>query len=188
MSSSATPSLADRLVRACRSGDLPSAVAAVADGASVNEKAQTSGWIGAVPPLAPAVNRQRDDVVVWLLSNGADPNGYRVMWHGARFSTAGILQPLIDAGGDANRQSWTEPPLFCGVRGYNSEDRVRVLLALPSLDLTIKHDDRTPEQYAHYQNRPALVDMIAQEVGGEGPPEGLDDPLHDPLVLTVCVA
>ena len=33
-----TPSLADRLVTACATGDLPSAKAAVADGVSVNER------------------------------------------------------------------------------------------------------------------------------------------------------
>ena len=76
-------------------------------------------------------------MVVWLLSLGADPNGDEVMYYGARGSTADILQPLIDAGGDVNRKSRGEP-LLHAVHG-SSEDNVRVLLGQPSLDCTIKY-------------------------------------------------
>ena len=121
-SSGASPSLADRLAMACYKGDLPSAKAAVADGASVNEKGRALGW-GVDLPLVPAVDQRHHDVVVWLLSHGADPNGEGVMWYGAWYSTAAILQLLIDAGGDVNRASgiYGGPPLFTAVE-YNSKD------------------------------------------------------------------
>ena len=48
------PSLADRLATACANGDLPSANAAVADGASVNAEGRTHDWDGELP-LATAV-------------------------------------------------------------------------------------------------------------------------------------
>ena len=160
---SSSPSLADQLVTACWDGDLQSAEAALADGASVSEKGRAhAGFCGL--PLEAAVARQRHDVVVWLLSLGADPEGYRVMYYGARFSTAGILLLLIDAGGDVNRETYVLPPLFAAVWGNNWEDNVRVLLAQPSLDFTIKYDGYTPEQYARDKGWPEVADMIAQEV------------------------
>ena len=167
-SSGASPSLADRLVTACYNGDLPSAKAAVADGASVNQKGMALEWCSE-PPLSAAVDMQHHDVVVWLLSHGADPNGANVMWYGACHSTAAMLQLLIDAGGDVNRECCEEPgpPLFPVVWDGNGEDNVRVLLAQPSLDLTIKCDGESPEENARNADRPAVADMIAQEVSGK---------------------
>ena len=103
-------------------------------------------------------------MVVWLLSQGADPNGYIVMYYGAYNSASSILQLLIDAGGDVNRESHGRPPLVAAVAGDNSSDNVRVLLAQPTLDFTIKCSDRTPEQYALDVGYPVLADLIAQEV------------------------
>ena len=57
------PSLADRLATACFHGDLPAANAAVADGASVNEKGRTPGF-GTGLPLAAALLNKHHDVVV----------------------------------------------------------------------------------------------------------------------------
>ena len=160
-----SPSPADRLVMACFGGDLPSAKAAVADGASVNEWGRTHGMF----PLVAAVTNRHHDVVVWLLSRGADPNGDIVMATGAFSSTAGTLQLLIDAGGGVNRESDGEPLLFHALRGYYSEDNVRVLLAQPSLDFTVtKCDGCSPEQYARDWDRRAQADMIAREVSGAG--------------------
>ena len=121
-------------------------------------------------PLEAAVDNKHHDVVVWLLSHGADSNGDNVMYFGARHSTAAILQLLIDAGGDVNRGSSNALPLFSAVEGYHGEDRVRVLLAQPSLDLTIKYGGKIPEQVARDQGTPALADMIAQEVSRRGFP------------------
>ena len=122
----------------------------------------SSAWF----PLAEAVAQRHHDVVVWLLSLGADPNGHAVLWYGAYYSTGAILQLLVDAGGDVNQITWGEPLLFAEVRD-NKQDYMRLLLAQPSLDLTVTGFCETPEQYAH--RKPALAAMIAQEVSGRRP-------------------
>ena len=43
-----------------------------------------------------------------------------------------------------------------------------MLLAQPSLDLTITYKGKTPEEYGRYNGSPALADVIAQEVSGKG--------------------
>ena len=167
--SAASLSLADRLVTACDRGDLPSAKAVVADGASVREEGTAPGF-GTGLPLTAAVYSLHHDVVVWLLSHGADPNEDDVMWYGARCSTTAILQLMIDAGCDVNPKSGGQPPLFSAVRGWYGEGKVRVLLAQPSLDCTAECDGKAPEQWARASQKPGLADMIAQEVSGKGIP------------------
>ena len=164
--SSSGASLAARLATACENGDLPSAKAAFADGASVNEKGEVARWYGKVLPLVAAVFDTHHDVVVWLLSHGADPNGDDVMACGTSTSTAAILQLLMDVGGDVNRESGGPPPLFWAVDSDNSNDSVRVLLAQPWLDYAIKFEGKSPEQYARARGKPAVADMIAHEVSG----------------------
>ena len=116
-------------------------------------------------PLPVAVAKKHHDVVVWLLSRGADPNGNDAMYYGAVESTADILLLLIDAGGGVNRECDGRAPLFWAVHG-NSEDKVRVLLAQPTLDFTITSNKKTPEQYARDSRRvkPAVAALISQEV------------------------
>ena len=157
---SPTP-LADRLATACWSGDLLSAKAVLAEGASVNEKGE-SPWSDAVSPLEAAVFNHHHDVVVWLLSHGADPNGDNVMCFGA-YSTVDILQLLIDAGGDVNRNSSTRPPLFWAVLDCN-KDKVGVLLAQPVLEVTVALDGKSLEQFARDDDKPHLADMMSEEV------------------------
>ena len=77
MSSSAFRSPADRRATACRNDDLPTAKAAVAEGASVNENGEAPGWLSKVLPLAIALHKQLYDAALWLLTHGADPNGHR---------------------------------------------------------------------------------------------------------------
>ena len=155
---------ADRLVTACLRGDLLSAVAAVADGSSVNGKGVLPGW-SAVLPLTVAVASKQLDVVAWLLSHGADPNGDTVMTTGARHSTAAILQLLIDVGGDVNRGVSGRPLLFPAIDG-GREDNVEVLLAQPCTDLTVTNHGKTLEQYVRNSGGPAVADLIADEVSG----------------------
>ena len=156
-------SLAGRLTTACYEGDLPSAKAAVAAGASVNEGEQVPGWLLPMLPLAAAATRQHNDIVVWLLSHGADPNGWTVMFGGASHATAGILQLLVDAGGEVNSECDAVPPLV-GVIRMNSEDKARVLLAQPSLDLTFRYSGMSPSQYARSWGKQAVAELIAVEV------------------------
>ena len=161
--------LADRLMAACWDGDLPSVQAAVADGASVNQKETEllHGLTRSVVALAVAAEAMHHDVVVWLLSQGADPNGDTVMCNGALDSTATILQLLIAAGGDVNdNTSCAEPLLFWAIDD-DREDSVRLLLAQPALDLTVMYAGQTPEEYARTEGLPAVADLIAQEVNGQ---------------------
>ena len=157
--SCASRSLANRLVRACKKGDLRAAKRAVADGASVNENWRSE------PPLTAAARKQRHDVVVWLLSHGADPNGDDAMESAAFCSSAGILQLLIDAGGDVYERGYGVL-LFPALWG-NRADCVRVLLGQPCLDIAFNHSGKTPEQYERQFGEAAVADMMAQEVSGE---------------------
>ena len=100
-------------------------------------------------PLVAAVDWWRHDVVVWLLSHGADPNGYEVMYHSAWNGNAAILQLLIDAGGDVNRKSRGERPLFWAIGGRTGPGNLRLLLSQPSLDLTIKSDGKKHQSNMH---------------------------------------
>ena len=154
--------LADRLVTACVNGDLPRVIAAVADGASVNEKGEKPDW-GEAVPLVAAVHERHRDIVVWLLSHGADPNGDWVMYDCVRYSTSELLELLIDAGVDVNRLSGVRPPLFQSIAN-GDDDKMRVLLAAPALDFTTKYDDKVPEEYARFWQEPLPADTIAQEV------------------------
>ena len=153
----------DRLATACANGDLPSAAAAIAGGASVNEEGCVPGW-GKVPPLAAAVRYAHDAVVVWLLSHGADPNGDYVMDYGTFEGTAARLQLLIDAGGDVNGETVDGQPLVFFAVDSGIEDSVRVLLSEPSLDLLTSYEGRSPEEYALVYSGRAVADMIAHEV------------------------
>ena len=161
-----------RRVAACWAGNLASAKAALAAGASVNEMGEVCDWFSAEPPLAAAVWRGHLDVVVWLLANGADPNADDALAYGVRHSTPDILQLLIDAGGDVSGGKGTRRPLlFAAIEDYR-EGSVRVLLTQPTLSCTMTYRTKTPEQYAQDRGSTVLVDMIGQEVSGAGGPTG----------------
>ena len=86
----------------------------------------------------------------------------------ACFSGAATLQLVIDAGGDVCRPSGGRLPLVTAVWGDSGEEKVRVLLAQPCLDLTVNYDGRSPQQFARDYGEPVLGSMIAQEVSGKG--------------------
>ena len=167
MSSPTSPSspslLATQLADACDAGNFQAAKAAVDAGASVNDKRSAPGYLNPVCPLAAAAFNHSQAVVVWLLRHGADPNGDSVMSDGACYSTPAILQLLIDAGGDVNRNSGRMPPLFAATN-YNHQENVQVLLAVPALDLAINCNGRTPEQYAREINKHHIAELFAEEV------------------------
>ena len=152
------PTDSDRLVAACGSGDLPSARAAVAAGASVNGEgtSRDGTWL----PLESAVMRRHRAVVVWLLSQGAHSGEKSVMFHAAVCSAPDILQLVIDAGGDVSGASGGMPPLYFATR----EDNVRLLLAQPSLDLSVMRHEQTAEQFARDQGRHWVADLMSREV------------------------
>ena len=160
--------LADRLVAACSRGDLLSVQAAVADGASVNEKGETPGDLHTYRPLTQAVMCRHDDVVVWLLAQGADPSGDGVLEVCACRSPK-TLQLLVDAGGDVNVKTGAvqQTPLFSAVY-YNRVDSARILLAQPSLDFTVANYGQTTEQYLRPRSHLPVALLCAQEVSGGG--------------------
>ena len=140
--------------------------AVVTRGIPVNGR--NSGW--RVTALHQAVYNKRREVVVALLAAGANPNvtdvyGRTSVWVGAMFSTADILQLLIDGGGGVNELSNDgETPLIVCVR-YNNGDaaaRLQVLLACPELDLDAKYKGKTAEEWVR-RGHPELAAAIAEE-------------------------
>jgi hypothetical protein len=157
----------DSFATACDNGDISLVKAAIDGGACVNDKGQTPGWRGTALPLVRALQNGRHDVMVMLLSAGADPNGDRVMFWGASRGVGAILQLLIDTGGDINTVTDGGPPLIMTVAAHPSADRgalMRVMLRHPCLDLTVKYHASTVEHYVRFLFKPALADMIACEV------------------------
>ena len=146
---------------ACMNGDLSSARAAVADGASVNKGA----YIPHAPfatPLAPAAIVSRD-VTAFLLAQGADPNGHGVMCTSAGHGGADALQLLIDAGGDVNWDSVGQAPVVSAI-GLDNVSTVRVLLAQPSLDVTVKYDHDSLNDLARRRGVGAVKRVVGKAV------------------------
>jgi ankyrin repeat protein len=141
--------------------------AAVAKGIPVNGRHSKWGCTA----LHWAVCLERCDVVVALLAAGADPNvkdpdGRTSVREGAKWSTADILQLLIDSGGNVN-----EPPnngctpLIALVRlgDGDAATRLEVLLACIELDLDVEYEGKTAEEWAVHMCHVELASAIAQE-------------------------
>ncbi len=142
-------------------------MAAVARGIPVNGR--HSNWD--FTALHNAVIYQRRGLVVALLATNADANANdkyaatSVLW-GAAYSTADILQLLIDGGGDVNEVSkFGDTPLIalamdnCG----DAAARLQVLLACPELDLDARSDGKTAEAWAVDRGHSQLAAAIAEE-------------------------
>ena len=130
----------------------------------MNERGKAPGCPFARRPLTVAVYSEHHDVAVWLLSHGADPNRESVMYYSACRSATAMLQLLIDAGGAINPPGSRGWPQLLTAGFKDRDDNVRLLLAQPSLDLTIIVDNKTLEQCARDSDKPALADMIGLEV------------------------
>ena len=152
---------------ACLSGDLASVRTVVEDdGASVDEVGTAPGGDAAVVPLHAAVTSQNIDLVTWLLSRGASPNGDGVMRVGAGSRNPAIFQLLIDAGGSVNRASEGIPPLFEALRESN-KGCLKVLLRDPWTALWCKYNTRTAVETARViHRRNDLAKLIQDEVRG----------------------
>ena len=100
------------------------------------------------------------------LQLGADTITADVMRTTACFGSPEILQLLIDAGGDVNEvDSDGRPLLFAAVvSGLDVEKRVGVLLAQPTLDLSVTKDGNTADQYARRNGKPSVADLVRNEV------------------------
>ena len=158
---------AGRLARACGSGKLAAVLSALADGADVTEAAVVPGWQVPVHPLFVAVYKQHIDIVVALLSHGADPNSYGVMKAAGWRSTPPILQLLLDAGGDVNRPCVGRTPLgWCTIWSPDTDvtGRVEVLLSQPWLNLDDACDGKPMEECFVDGCKVALADRVVEEV------------------------
>ncbi len=142
--------------------------AVVKMGIPVNGRHSFSG----ATALHGAVYNKRRELVEALLAAGADANvkndlGKTSVYRGANYSTADILQMLIDGGGSVNEPNNDgETPLITLVR-WSSGDaaaRLDVLLARPELDLDAKWEGYTAEQWAEEKGHPELAAAIAEEV------------------------
>jgi ankyrin repeat protein len=160
----------DNFVESANTGTLTSGgvTRAVAMGIPVNVR--QSGCWGHIA-LHNAVSRKRRELVVALLAAGADANmknlfGRTSVWAGAAFSTADILQLLMDGGGSVNEADiYGQTPLIALVR-HNYGDvaaRLQVLLACPKLDLDATYDGNTAEEWAVDRGYSELAVMIVEE-------------------------
>ena len=152
---------------ACRHGDLDAVKACLASGAQLNTAhAHEHGIV--LTPLAIAAAYERKAVVLHLLSIGADPNGRDVMERGVANGTPDILQLLVDAGGDVNRKDGGRPlPIFTAAAS-NAGDvvgKLRVLLALPAVNLAVTNAGKSPVEHATVRSKPVLAAMIRDVVG-----------------------
>jgi ankyrin repeat protein len=160
----------DAFVKSVYDGTItPGAVtdAVVTRGIPVNQKAMVS-----YTALELAVDRDRRELIVALLAVGADANvktilGQTLVWRCARWSTADILQLLVDAGGSVNEpMNLGETPLIALVRNNvgDAAARLGVLLACPELDLDAKYNRKTAEEWAVDEGHSKLAAAIAAEV------------------------
>jgi ankyrin repeat protein len=135
----------------------------------VNGRHSSDGWTA----LHYTVVWKRIELVVALLAAGADATikndcGETPAWYGALYSTADILQLLIDGGGSVNEPNcYGQAPLIALVR-YNIKEgdaaaRLQVLLAFPELDLDAKYNGKTAEEWAVHCGRTQLAVTISAE-------------------------
>jgi ankyrin repeat protein len=126
--------------------------AVVTKGIPVNGRHSTGGFTA----LHRAVANRRRELVIALLAVGADPNvknnsGMTSVFEGAAYSSADILQLLIDSDGSVNEpDNYGQTPLIalimCNIG--NAAVRLEVLFACPKLDLDATCEGKTAEEWA----------------------------------------
>ena len=159
----------EKLVTASDRGDAKRVAALLSQGAAVNEKRKPPGYGIPVLPLRAAVRNRHLAVVALLLSSGADPNGDGVMADAVAVSTLPVLQAVVDAGGDVNRDSDGQLPLFTAIcsQGTRSEveSKVSLLLAIENLNVDATNSDGlTAVQYARSKGKVHTASIIALAV------------------------
>ena len=110
-----------------------------------------------VLPLFVAAECQDFDMVVLLLSHGADPSGDSVMYCGVLGSSDAILQLLIDAGGDVNGHDLI-------LTAMAVPRRLQLLLDQPLLNLNVKYNGVYPALYARMRGLAEASELIDYEV------------------------
>jgi ankyrin repeat protein len=159
----------DAFIDSARDGTLTSAGVgtALTSGIPVNGQHSRDGFTA----LDCAVRNSHYDLVVALLAAKADTNihdasGRTSVWHAAVYSTAAIMQLVIDGGGIVNiADKDGSTPLIeltvtkCG----DAAARLGVLLARPELKLDAKYRGWTAEQLAAVTGHGELKAAIAEE-------------------------
>ncbi len=122
------------ITRSAGKGDLEKLKEFVESGIDVNAKGNDKFHS---PPLVIAAGNGHTDIVVYLISKGADVNAYNDIGFTALINTARygvdirIAEMLIEAGADVNRQSFTkggETALMLAVE-YRHNEMVKYLLS-----------------------------------------------------------
>jgi ankyrin repeat protein len=179
----------DAFIHSASNGTLTpqGATKAVARGIPVNGR--NSEWGDTA--LHNAVRCKRRELVVALLAAGADANAKDndaatlALW-GAAFSTADILQLVIDAGGSVNEQdTYGQTPLIALVMDNYGDvaARLQVLLACTELDLDATYQDMTAEEWAIMEGHVELEKAISEERARRERWSAL----RDAWIATVCV-
>jgi ankyrin repeat protein len=120
-----------------------------------------------------AVWKKLPELVVALLAAGADANvrnryGSTSTFRAACSSTVDILQLLIEGGGSLNAADMNgKSPVVALVLSNEGDAAARLdtLLAHVELDLDVKFEGKTAEEWAVEAGRPKLAAAIAAEVG-----------------------
>ena len=170
------------MTTACFNGDHAGVEAALQDGASVSTPGSTLHG-SCVPPLAAALLRDRSSIVQYLIGQGADVNGPRVVMSAVN-SKLELLEAVLAAGGVPRRCSETgEYPVFAVLRGYTALDKLQRLLACPELDLECTKDGNSLEELAEWECGPDAVELIASEVSSVvvAAPDVVSNPVADNL-------
>ncbi len=141
---------------------------AVIAGIAVHER-DSEGYTA----LHHAVYNQLGKTVVALLATGADANvteldnGCTSMWWAVMFSSAKILQLLIDSGASVNELMSDCFPLI-GLASVHYGERVQklgVLLLRPELDMDVQWQGITAEEWAEMSGCSEITTAIADERG-----------------------
>lgn len=145
-----------------------SLVQAAMGGGPVNEKDAGGDTL-----LHYAAQQGNAVVTAKLLNAGADPNmrneaGYTPVRWAAASGNAETLTALISAGGDVNSVGDHGESVLIRLAsegiGEDVEQRLQVLLSVPTLDLEYRYLGKTAEQWARDLERPHLADLIHLEM------------------------
>ena len=107
----------------------------VAEGAEINS---TSGGGRNITPLVHAVAKDRDDVVLWMLRNGADVHavdhvGVSMLFDALEYGAFKSLVYLIAAGINVNARNGSDSPLsFLASLGPGHREAAAILVAAGS--------------------------------------------------------
>jgi ankyrin repeat protein len=163
----------DSFITSARNGRLTAETIQLALSSGIAVDAVGGEVLNRAPALFWASRHGHTAVVTAVLEAGADSDvcdkyGQSSIFGCAFAGKAEVMRLLIERGGDvnkANRDGCT--PLISLVRNNagDAADRLLVLLERPELDLDVKFEGRTAEQWAREKGHHHLADAVHVEVG-----------------------